>query len=341
MQALAADLVVQSQGTQYVLSLSYGKDSMASIYVVKEVLGWPLHRIVTADVWATDTIPADPPPMVEFKGEADATIKKRWGIEVEHFCARDKNGEKVTYEKLFYHIPQRKTSPENAGGRYRPQQGQIDGWPSVWKPWCNGHLKIPSLQQTRNLRISDGQRGLVQEAQNQRHPSGASRCSGGIGVRATSSALFSRGPLAQGAQKNIVQYIGIAADEPERIERHASKPGIKLPLVEAGWTEAMCREWCEGNGLLSPVYNTATRGGCWFCHNQGVNQLRLLRKSYPEYWALMLKWDADSPVSFHPDGHTVHDFDKRFQMEDEGLLIPGDKRFRWEILDGEFQIRFF
>lgn len=55
----------------------------------------------------------------------------------------------------------------------------------------------------------------------------------------------------------------------------------------------------------------------------------------------MLKWDADSPVSFHPDGHTVHDFDKRFQMEDEGLLIPGDKRFRWEMLDGEFQIRFF
>lgn len=113
---MAADLVVQSQDTQYVLSLSYGKDSMASIYVVKEVLGWPLNRIVTADVWATDTIPADPPPMVEFKGEADETIKKRWGIEVEHFCARDKTGEKVTYEKLFYHIPQRKTRPENAGG---------------------------------------------------------------------------------------------------------------------------------------------------------------------------------------------------------------------------------
>lgn len=113
---VAGALTIQSSDTKHVLSLSYGKDSMASIYVVKEVLGWPLNRIVTADVWATDTIPADPPPMVEFKGEADDTIKKRWGIEVEHFCARDKNGEKVTYEKLFYHIPKRKTSPENAGG---------------------------------------------------------------------------------------------------------------------------------------------------------------------------------------------------------------------------------
>lgn len=169
---MAADLVVQSQDTQYVLSLSYGKDSMASIYVVKEVLGWPLNRIVTADVWATDTIPADPPPMVEFKGEADETIKKRWGIEVEHFCARDKTGEKVTYEKLFYHIPQRKTRPENAGGgatvphRDKSTDGpacgsrgatgiskcqpcnrpEIYGFPMVKGGWCK-RLKINVIHQ--------------------------------------------------------------------------------------------------------------------------------------------------------------------------------------------------
>lgn len=138
-----------------------------------------------------------------------------------------------------------------------------------------------------------------------------------------------------------MQYIGIAADEPERIERHIKKPGVRLPLVEAGWTEAMCREWCADNGLLSPIYTTAERDGCWFCHNQGVCQLRLLRKQYPEYWALMLKWDADSPVSFHPDGHTVHDFDRRFQLEDEGLLIPGDRSFRWAMLNGDIQIKMF
>ena len=32
------------------------------------------------------------------------------------------------------------------------------------------------------------------------------------------------------------------------------------------------------------------------------------------------------------DGHTVHDFDKRFQYEDEGKL-PQDKRFRWKMLE--------
>lgn len=49
----------------------------------------------------------------------------------------------------------------------------------------------------------------------------------------------------------------------------------------------------------------------------------------------MLKWDADSPLPFKADGHTVHDFDRRFQMEDDGLIYPGDKAFRWSMLDKE------
>lgn len=131
-----------------------------------------------------------------------------------------------------------------------------------------------------------------------------------------------------------MQYLGIAADEPERIARSAIKPNIKLPLVELGWDEAYCRQLCEDNGLLSPIYTTATRGGCWFCHNQSVEQLRLLRQSHPDLWALLLKWDADSPVSFHSDGHTVQDFDRRFAAEDAGL-IPIDRRFRWKMLERE------
>lgn len=129
-----------------------------------------------------------------------------------------------------------------------------------------------------------------------------------------------------------MQYLGIAADEPNRF--HNLTETKKSPLVETGWDEAYCRRWCEENDLLSPIYTTATRGGCWFCHNQGVNQLRLLRKNYPEYWALMLKWDTDSPVSFHPDGHTVHDFDRRFALEDEGLIMS-DEYFRWSMLEDE------
>lgn len=56
--------------SEHILSLSYGKDSLACLGAI-EALGWPLDRIVHAEVWATDTIPADLPPMVEFKAKAD------------------------------------------------------------------------------------------------------------------------------------------------------------------------------------------------------------------------------------------------------------------------------
>lgn len=142
--------------------------------------------------------------------------------------------------------------------------------------------------------------------------------------------MFSKSSIVQGADTSIVHYLGIASDEPDRIKRHSGS-SFKLPLVEVGWDESYCKKWCEEHDLLSPIYTDSARGGCWFCHMQSVNQLRLLRKNYPEYWNLLLQWDLDSPSTFKPGGITVHDFDKRFSMEDEGLIIP-DKRFLWSMV---------
>lgn len=307
--------------TEYVLSLSYGKDSLACLGAIEE-LGWPLDRIIHAEVWATDTIQADLPPMVEFKAKADKIIKERWGIEVEHLCAT-RNGEKLTYEKLFYHVPKRKEA-KRTNGDWGGERAK--GWPLTIGSWCK-HLKT---EHSMWLPLYNQQ--LVQETQ-RRVLSSASLSSRGIGVPAISNGAFSRSSLAQGAKTNIVQYLGIAADEPERIVRH-NKPGFLMPLVEVGWDEAYCRKWCEERDLLSPIYTTATRGGCWFCHNQGIDQLRLLRKTYPDLWKLLLKWDRDSPVTFKADGHTVRDYDLRFQAEDLGL-VPTDRKFRWKMLTGD------
>ena len=49
----------------------------------------------------------------------------------------------------------------------------------------------------------------------------------------------------------------------------------------------------------------------------------------------------DSPMTFKADGHTVHDFDQRFQLEDDGLICPNDKRFRWSMLNEELNYRLF
>ena len=134
------------------------------------------------------------------------------------------------------------------------------------------------------------------------------------------------------AGKDDIQYLGIACDEPLRIAKHKDRKNIALPLVDYNITELECRKICEELNLLSPIYTSSTRGGCWFCHNQGVDQLRHLRKNYPEYWNLMLKWDKDSPVTFKADGHTVHDYDRRFEQEEQGF-VPKGRTFRWSMLE--------
>lgn len=83
-------MLERAPNTQYVLSYSYGKDSGACIHVVKDILGWPLDRIVTADVWATQDIPAVLPEMWDWMQQADEEIYRRWGIRVEHFYATKK-----------------------------------------------------------------------------------------------------------------------------------------------------------------------------------------------------------------------------------------------------------
>jgi hypothetical protein len=57
-----------------------------------------------------------------------------------------------------------------------------------------------------------------------------------------------------------VQYLGIAADEPKRLERLKGTNKISL-LEKYGYTEKMAFDLCEKYGLLSPIYDFTKRGG--------------------------------------------------------------------------------
>ena len=191
---------------EHILSLSYGKDSLACLGAIEQ-LGWTLDRIVHAEVLATEYIPADLPPMVEFKAKADEIIKNRWGIEVEHVSSG------VTFEQGF-------CFKRGRTGRKTKLDGKIYGWPMQRGQWCLQQLKMPAINK--------------------------------IG-------------------KNCIQYIGIAVDEPNRF---GTLSDVKLsPLVEAGWDEAYCRQWCEENDLLSPIYTTATRGAAGSATTKGLASL--------------------------------------------------------------------
>lgn len=278
----------------YIARISRGKDSLKMLDVIL-TRDLPLDRITTTEVWATDTIPAWLPPVTEFNDRVDEYIWKKYHIEVERLCARNKDGTKKTYEQGFYHVPKRRSKDRTLSGeKFTQIQGSIKGFPgTVGVNWCQ-KLKL----------VKD----------------------------------FPPSPTRPtGVDTNIVEYIGIAADEPKRFGQLNERK--RAPLVEFGIDEDLCGLHCTYECILSPSYDIGYRDGCWFCHNQSVNQLRHLRKNYPDYWAILLKWDKDSPTTFRADGHTVHDFDARFALEDEGLIRPTDK-WRWDYLeDRPIQLR--
>lgn len=184
-------LHIESQQLQYIARISHGKDSMKMLDVIVS-RGLPLDRITTADVWATDNIRGEHPKMVQFKEQADEFIWRKYRIEVEHLCAV-KDGEKVTYEKLFYHVPKRK--PKNArGGACKQEQGTILGFPTLWGPWCQSDLK-------RNVKTPEipgfpcASRELVQKAQNRLYTASQSvSTEEGTGVPSSKQECFPVAP---------------------------------------------------------------------------------------------------------------------------------------------------
>lgn len=155
--------------TEYVLLLSYGKDSLACLEAIK-ILGLPLTRIIHTEIWATETISADLPPMVEFKKKADKIIKDRYGIEVEHICALKTQGwvevkkhtnqcstgnykKEITSEKSKASLSQKVLGAKSSNTKtqvltyedifYRKykKKDKIYGFPMIRGQWCTGELK--------------------------------------------------------------------------------------------------------------------------------------------------------------------------------------------------------
>lgn len=332
------DLVLGDQ-REHIARISYGKDSLKMLNVIYS-RGLRLDRITTTDVWATDTIPAWLPPMDSFKSRMDEWIWRNYHIEVEHLCARNKDGSKKTYEQMFYHIPVRRS--KNVQVERETNRDRIDSRiPRLVEPLVSSRTqeeckRITSKDGLYRTDLLHGVRNSKQEWRPQGFPVQISNWCKKLKIDYVRTPFFDSPPRR--AKRNIVEYIGIAADEPDRFSQLSDTK--RAPLVEFGIDEDLCGLYCKYSNQLAPTYETSCRDGCWFCHNQGVNQLRNLRKNYPDRWAMLLKWDLDSPVSFKADGHTVHDYDERFRLEDEMLIDP-EKPFRWNMLNGDLQKRLF
>lgn len=123
----------------------------------------------------------------------------------------------------------------------------------------------------------------------------------------------------------LVQYIGIAADEPQRVRE------FKYPLIDWGMTEADCLAYCKERGFdWDGLYDIFNRVSCWCCPLQSFEELRKLRRHFPELWERLRYMDKNTWRKFLKN-YSVEQLEVRFAFEDElikqGLPIKGKAFF--------------
>lgn len=124
-------------------------------------------------------------------------------------------------------------------------------------------------------------------------------------------------------EEEYMQYLGIAQDEPKRLAR---LDGNKVSLLEKyGYTEKMAFELCKKYNLLSPIYDFAPRGGCWFCPNARDYELRHLRDKHREYWNTLL-WLETQPNLIGDKWNTltqtsIQEKEEQFMWEERQMTI--------------------
>lgn len=162
---------------------------------------------------------------------------------------------------------------------------------------------------------------------------------GGLGRWGTKRKTSALDSLSRGAEKH---YIGIAADEPQRLER--LKPPKCSPLAEAGMTEADCLRYCyqrgffwEENGVR--LYDILERVSCWCCKNKNRKELKAIYQYLPQYWSRLKELQAQIPMPMKPYSRkgvpygNVFDLEKVFEQEireERSADAPTKRRRRHE-----------
>lgn len=116
----------------------------------------------------------------------------------------------------------------------------------------------------------------------------------------------------------IVEYVGIAADEQYRLRRKQNMAALH-PLVDWNMTEADCLKYCYERGYdWGGLYEHFHRVSCWCCPLQSLAELRQLYKHFPDLWAKLKDWDNRTWRKLRAD-YNVEQLEERFKFEDECL----------------------
>ncbi len=183
----------------YILSLSFGKDSMALLIKIKE-MNLPVDEVIFCDIKFSDEISGEMPLMAEWIPTAEKILLEKFNIKVTHLTA------KKNFIQQFYTI---KRKGKHIGDNY--------GFPYVIRAWCNGRLKLDPIKN-----------------------------------------------YLKTINSPIVEYIGIAKDEPKRLTRYKELETDNhkyITLADFDISEEETFNICKEYDLLSPIYSSSFRGG--------------------------------------------------------------------------------
>lgn len=124
---------------------------------------------------------------------------------------------------------------------------------------------------------------------------------------------------------DFVQYIGIAIDEPVRMERIVNSENKISLLKKYGYTEQMAFDLCKKYDLLSPIYKFTNRGGCWFCTNMRYEQLKHLQTRHRDLYNKLLELENEPDLIGNMwntlTKTKIHDWEERFFWEERQMDI--------------------
>ena len=117
------------------------------------------------------------------------------------------------------------------------------------------------------------------------------------------------------AQYELVEVIGICADETNRLESMHKNDNHYSILELMGYTKEMTKPLCEQYGLLSQSYSLSNRGGCFFCPWASKNELAYLKHTNLPLWEEFIaleKVEGIVACKWNPFKESLHELDSQF-----------------------------
>jgi len=137
----------------------------------------------------------------------------------------------------------------------------------------------------------------------------------------TSEKLQAIRKFKKSLNDEVIDYVGIAADETARFEK-AKSEGKVLPLVEWGMTEKDCLKYCRDNGYSwnedgIDLYDVLDRVSCWCCRNKNLKELKAIYEYLPKYWKRLkgLEYRLGEPMK--GKDKSILELEQRFEKEKE------------------------